>query len=171
MPDVTVRTADPADAATILSLKRAAIEQLTASAYTDAQREAWAPDDDATGEFRAALEADSFQVLVAEADETLVGYGVLNAGERTIDALFVRPFWTRSGVGTRLLGQLEASARIVGCETLTAVAARNAVPFYERVGYTAVETQDRTIDGVELPFVCMRKDLDEAEWAGAVTNI
>lgn len=159
MPDVSVRTADPADAAEIVAVKQAAITELAASAYTPAERTAWAPDDDAVAEFRSAIDSDSFQVLVAEDDGRIVGYGALNAADATVDALFVRPFWTRSGIATRLLAQLETSATFAGCETLSATVSLNAVSFYEAAGYSPSEHRSRTIDGVEVEFVHMRKQL------------
>ena len=161
MGDVTVRTADPADAPTLVSIKRDAIEGLTGDAYTADQKTAWAPDEAATAEFRAALDADSFQVLVAEADDTVVGYGVLNAEAATIDALFVRPFWTRDGIATRLLSHLEMSAAVFGCDSLSAVVALNAVPFYEQSGYERAESRIRTIGGIDLEFLSMSKELDD----------
>ena len=159
MPDVTVRTADPDDALAIIAVKQAAIDELAASAYTADQRAAWAPDDAAIEEFRDALSADTFQVLVAVDDDRVVGYGVLNAAEASIDALFVRPFWARLGIATRLLAQLEMSATFAGCESLSAVVSRNAVDFYEQAGYEQIESRTRTMDDVDVEFTYMEKAL------------
>lgn len=161
MPAVSIRTATPADAAAIVAVKRAAINELAPAAYSPAELDAWAPDDEAIAEFRSALGADAFQVLVAEDDDRIVGYSVLNAAEEAVDALFVRPFWSRIGIATRLLAQLETSAAFAGCPTLSATVSLNAVPFYEAAGYRRVETRWRSIDGVELEFVFMRKELRE----------
>lgn len=163
MTDVTVRTADPSDAAEILAVKQAAIEELAATEYTPEELAAWAPDDRAVADYESAIEADAFEVLVAEIQNQIAGYGVLNAAEASIDGLFVRPFWSRSGVATRLLSQLEMSAALAGCETLSAVVSLNAVPFYRQAGYRRREDRSRTIGDVELDFAFMRKDLSEDE--------
>jgi len=165
MPDVSVRTARPDDAEAVLEVKRAAIEELAARAYTPAELEAWAPDDDAVAEYRSAMSAEQFQILVADDDGTIAGYGVLNAEQSRVEALFVRPFWTRSGIGTRLLGQLEMSAAFDGCAQLAVVSSLNAVPFYETLGYDRIEQRSRTIDGVDIEFILLRKDLTSREWA------
>lgn len=167
MPDVSVRTATAADAEAVLDVKRAAINELAARAYTPVELEAWAPDAGAIEEYRSAMSAEQFQILVAEDDGLIAGYGVLNTAESRVDALFVRPFWTRSGIATRLLRQLEMSAAFDGCETLSVVSSLNAVPFYESLGYQRVENQSRTIDGVDIDFTLLRKDLTGQEWAGA----
>jgi putative acetyltransferase len=165
MPDVSVRTARPADAGAVLDVKRAAIEELAARAYTPVELEAWAPDDDAVEEYRSAMSAEQFQVLVAEDDGLIAGYGVLNAAESRVEALFVRPFWTRSGIATRLLRQLEMSAAFDGCTVLSVISSLNAVPFYESLGYDRVEDRSRTIDGVDIEFTLLRKDLTDQTWA------
>ncbi|MUV89279.1 GNAT family N-acetyltransferase [Halapricum sp. CBA1109] len=155
-----VGTADADDAAAIVEVKQTAIGELAASTYTPTEQAAWSPDDAAETAFRDALGADAFQVLVADDGGTIVGYGVLNAEAGTVDALFVRPFWARTGIATRLLSHLEMSAAVAGCTALSAVVSLNAVPFYETVGYERVEPCSRTIDGTELDFVRMRKQLD-----------
>jgi len=159
MVNVSVRTARPGDAEAILAVKQAAIAELSASAYTRQQIEAWTPDDDALTEYRNATETDGFQILVACDDEQVVGYGVLSAESDRIEALFVHPHRARSGIGTRLLGQLESSALLIGCRALTVVSSRNATEFYELHGYTRVETRSREIDGIELEFIVLSKQL------------
>jgi N-acetylglutamate synthase-like GNAT family acetyltransferase len=165
MPDVSVRTARPEDAGAVLDVKRAAINELATRAYTPVELEAWAPDDDAIEEYRSAMSAEQFQVLVAEDDGMVAGYGVLNAAESRVEALFVRPFWTRSGIATRLLRQLEMSAAFDGCERLSVISSLNAVPFYESLGYDRVEKRSRTINGVDIEFTLLRKDLTDQTWA------
>jgi putative acetyltransferase len=111
------------------------------------------------------MSAEQFQVLVAEDDGMVAGYGVLNAAESRVEALFVRPFWTRSGIATRLLRQLEMSAAFDGCERLSVISSLNAVPFYESLGYDRVEKRSRTINGVDIEFTLLRKDLTDQTWA------
>lgn len=163
MAEVSVRTAAPADAREILEVKQAAISELATQTYTPAELDAWAPDNDALEEYREAMSADAFQVLVAEDGARIVGYAVLNATDARIEALFVRPFWTRAGIGTRLLSQLETSATFADCQQLSVVSSLNAVPFYESLEYDRVGDRTRTIDGVEIGFTLLEKDLTTEE--------
>ncbi|QSG04865.1 GNAT family N-acetyltransferase [Halapricum desulfuricans] len=157
MTDVSVRTAGPDDAGSILEVKRAAISELAASAYTDEQVHAWAPADSALEEYRAATTTDTFQVLVAHGDEPVVGYGVLHTDDCRIEGLFVHPSRARAGIGARLLGHLEANAALLGCRRLSVISSRNATAFYESQGYDRLEDRAREIDGVELEFVLLEK--------------
>ncbi len=159
MANVVVRTARPADARPILAVKQAAITELSAGAYTREQIKAWTPSDDALTEYQEATETAMFQILVACDAEQVVGYGVLNAEENRIEALFVHPAWARCGVGTRLLGQLEASATLVGCRELTVVSSRNAVEFYQTRGYERAGVRSRGMGDVELEFVVLSKQI------------
>ena len=53
-----------------------------------------------------------------------------------IASVFVHPMFSRLGIGGRLLGVVEARAAQSGFDQLGASATINAVPFYERYGYT-----------------------------------
>ena len=53
-----------------------------------------------------------------------------------IASVFVDPMFARLGIGGRLLGEVEARAAQSGFDQLGASATLNAVPFFERHGYT-----------------------------------
>jgi N-acetylglutamate synthase-like GNAT family acetyltransferase len=64
------------------------------------------------------------------------------------------------GVGWRLLCTLEERARAYGLESLHLTSSLNAVSFYERAGFKAVEELTETISpGVERGSVRMFKEL------------
>ena len=160
MADLRFRLAAPPDASAILALKRAAIRELAETDYTDAQLDAWAPDDDALDVFETAMESDRFTVLLAELDGETAGYGVLNGPEARIDAAYVHPEYTRGGIATSLVQQLEMRARMRGIGELTVVASLTARPFYESLGYWDFGTKTRSVGGVDIDFVVMCKRLD-----------
>lgn len=160
MGDVRFRQARAADAGAIVALKRAAIRQLAGWTYGDAQIEAWAPDDDALADFEAAIDHDRFSVTVAETDDGLAGYGVLNLDAQRIDAAYVDPAFARGGIATTLVRQLETSARLAGIDELEIVASHNATEFYAGLGYWRFGDTTRAIDGETLEFAVMRKSLD-----------
>lgn len=185
MPTTRFRRATPEDAAALLSVKRAAIEDLEHWQYSPEQVEVWKPEDSYVDTFAQAIRDDRFVVHVAErgagddpaasdawdsaADldgddhPTVVGYGALTVPDRRIDAIYVHPNHHGEGVATSLVKQLEASARVQGIAELDVVAARNAVGFYESLGYWRLDEEVTTIEDVEVEFVRTRKDLSEPD--------
>jgi len=163
MPDARFRRARPADAGTILDIKRAAIEELEHWQYSPEQIDVWAPKDSYVGTFEEAIVDDRFVVHVAERDDEILGYGALTVPAERIDAIYVRPDAHGEGIATALLKQLELSARFQGIDELDIVAARNAVGFYQSVGYWRLEDEVVTVEDVDVSFVRMRKDLRELD--------
>jgi len=160
MVGVQFRQATVEDAETLLSIKRAAIGGIEGGVYDAEQLAAWQPDPDAVSDFERAIGSDTFDVVLARADGADVAYGVLNATEERIDALFVRPEYGGQGIATSLVGQLESRARMRGIDEIGIVSSLNARPFYETLGYRTRDTKHRTIDGVELEFAVMHKRID-----------
>lgn len=75
-----------------------------------------------------------------------------------VRAMFVRPGWTRRGLGRRILEECEAAAAREGFRRLTLGATLPGVPLYRAYGFEAVEESDITMpDGVELGCVWMDK--------------
>jgi putative acetyltransferase len=164
MSDVRFRRAGPEDAEEILSIKRAAIEDLEHWQYSPEQVDAWKPKDSYLDTFEEAIDDDRFIVHVGERDDRIVGYGALNVPDERIDAVYVHPDHHGHGVATALVKQLELSAQFQGIENIDIVAARNAVPFYESVGYWQLDDEVTTIEDVDVVFVRMRKHMvDGAE--------
>lgn len=175
MPPTRFRRATSEDAATLLSVKRAAIEDLEHWQYSPEQVEVWKPEDSYVDAFAQAIRDDRFVVHVAEREDesaadldgddrpTVVGYGALTVPDRRIDAIYVHPDHHGEGVATSLVKQLEASARLRAITELDIVAARNAVGFYESLGYWRLDEEVTTIEDVEVEFVRMRKDLSEPD--------
>lgn len=160
MVDLRFRVAGSMDAGSILAVKHAAISELTGTRYTDEQLSAWAPDEDALPDFESAIESSRFTVLLAEIRDKIVGYGVLNGPKERIDAVYVHPEYARRGIASSLVRQLEMRARMQNIEELSLVASLNARIFYESLGYWNVGTKVRAIDGVDIEFVVMHRQLD-----------
>lgn len=160
MDNVRFREAKPSDAERILGIKQAAIGSIDSGEYTPEQRSAWRPDDDALPVFRRAIESERFIVLVAEKDEnTCAGYGGLSGRTNRIDAVYVHPEHTDEGIASSLVHQFETRAQMRGTAVLKVVSSLNARSFYESLGYEAVDTETRTIDGTDVEFAIMHKSL------------
>ena len=79
-----------------------------------------------------------------------------------VRAMFVRPDWTRRGLGTRILEACEEAARSEGFRTLALMATLPGVPLYERFGFQPLEHREITLpDGVRIRCVAMEKHLDD----------
>jgi len=94
------------------------------------------------------------------ADDEEVGYGVLNIPDERIDAIYVHPDHSRQGIASSLVAQLESRARMHGTDELKIVSSLNAKSFYERLDYWELDKKVRAIDGVEVEFAIMHKQLD-----------
>lgn len=75
-----------------------------------------------------------------------------------IRSIFVRPFFTRVGIGSALLAQAEKEARQAGFREFGVGALNNAVGFFERHGYTVSSHGTRNVSPqLALPLTFMRK--------------
>ncbi len=78
-----------------------------------------------------------------------------------IRAFFVSPDFARRGLGRALLEACERAALEDGFQTLELMATLPGVPFYDALGFSAVEeARDTLPNGVEVRFVRMRKPID-----------
>lgn len=159
MQPVRVRQATATDNLDVVSVKRAAIRAEAGDAYSAEQIAAWTPGAAEFEDYEAALGSDQYLVLVAENDEQVVGFGVLDVESGSLLALYIEPDERGTGIGSTLLGHIETSARMNGADTLDLLASRNAVGFYEDNGYERSRTVEREIDGECLEFVAMAAEL------------
>jgi putative acetyltransferase len=84
--------------------------------------------------------------LVAVAADVVVGFGQLDGVTGEVEAIYVRPSAARSGVGSRLLSELEHVARDLGLGELFLDSSLNAVPFYTRAGFRGVERRTHRLE-------------------------
>jgi GNAT superfamily N-acetyltransferase len=79
-----------------------------------------------------------------------------------VRAMFVRPDWTRRGLGRRILEACEDAARREGFRRLSLMSTLPGLPLYEAYGFQTVEEVEITMpDGVTLPCVAMELALAE----------
>jgi len=88
LPQLAMRPMLPTDVPLLAEIFRAAIEELTADDYSEAQQEAWASAADDEEAFGAKLAHEL--TLVATYDGAAVGFAAL-ADNRRIDMLYVHP--------------------------------------------------------------------------------
>jgi GNAT superfamily N-acetyltransferase len=102
-------------------------------------------------------------------DKLYTGSGEGNVDARLLDpaseparvrAMFVRPDWTRRGLGRRILEACEAAARKEGFQTLALMATLPGRPLYEAYGFRATgDAMIRMPNGVEVAGAPMEKPI------------
>ncbi len=154
---LNIRRATQEDKEAICHVHGRAIRGTCAGHYSREVVETWA------GRLRPEKYAeaiDRYEFFVAEEGGVVVGFGELGQEAGAIQGLYVSPEVKGRGVGWRLLCTLEERARAYGLRSLRLTSSLNAVPFYERAGFEAVEELTEAIGpGVERASVRMFKEL------------
>jgi GNAT superfamily N-acetyltransferase len=119
------------------------------------------------------LEADGAPVACggwSRRDRLYTGSGDSEGDARALDpateparvrAMFVRPDWTRRGLGRRILEACESAARREGFRQLVLMSTLPGLPLYEAYGFRSLGELEITLpDGVKLPCVSMEKPIE-----------
>jgi len=150
-----VRNARIEDAPFIAQVHRASVEGVSPSLYTAEEIESWSRPR-TTANYEELIRDKEF--LVAEAEDGIVGFGVLNPSNSVIEAVYVDPAASGRGIGMDLMRKLEARAISLGLTQLQLSASLNAVPFYRKAGYVGEAQQKYKLQtGVEIACVPMSK--------------
>ena len=155
----------PEDTSVLAAIFVAAIEELTADDYSEAQREAWASGADDEERFGKRLASEL--TLVATLQNSPVGFASLKGADH-IDMLFVHPSAIGQGVAKMLCEALEKIAGGRGAKSLTVDASDNAQEFFEKRGYIAKQRNTVTMNGEWLANTTMQKSLTHDAPKGAM---
>jgi len=161
-PKLAMRPMLPDDVPLLAEIFRAAIEDLTADDYSEAQQEAWASAADDEEEFGAKLAGEL--TLVATFGGAPVGFASL-AGSTRIDMLYVHPAAAGQGAGAMLCDALEKLAAARGSKELTVDASDSARGFFEKRGFSAQSRNTVSLAGEWLANTTMTKPLAAKEGA------
>ena len=157
MEKIVIRTAVPADAASIAAIHEAAVHGERGGDYDDEQIDAWAHPR-TLAELRERIGSRRF--FIAESPSEPVAYAQLDIDAAAIRSIYVAPHCRGRGVGRRLAHALFSTARDAGLERLELDSSLNAVPFYEALGCSRLGPVDHRLrDGVALPCVRMARRL------------
>jgi putative acetyltransferase len=134
LPQLAMRPMLPTDVPLLAEIFRAAIEELTADDYSEAQQEAWAASADDEEAFGAKLANEL--TLVATYGGAAIGFAAL-AENRRIDMLYVHPAAAGQGAGAMLCDALEKLAAARGAKEITVDASDAARGFFQKRGFAA----------------------------------
>ena len=156
LPQLAMRPMLPTDVPLLAEIFRAAIEELTADDYSEAQQEAWASAADDEEAFGAKLAHEL--TLVATYDGAAVGFAAL-ADNRRIDMLYVHPAAAGQGAGAMLCDALEKLAAARGSKEITVDASDAARGFFEKRGFSAQSRNTVSLGDEWLANTTMTKPL------------
>jgi putative acetyltransferase len=146
----------PTDVPLLAEIFRAAIEELAAEDYSEAQQEAWASTADDEEAFGTKLAQEL--TLVATYGGAAIGFAALT-GNRRIDMLYVHPTAAGQGAGAMLCDALEKLAAARGSKELTVDASDAARGFFEKRGFSAQSRNTVSLGGEWLANTTMTKPL------------
>jgi len=155
-PKLALRPMLPADVPLLAGIFRAAIEELTADDYSEAQQEAWASAADDEEEFAAKLAGEL--TLVATLNGSAIGFAAL-ADNNRVDMLYVHPAATGQGAAAMLCDALEKLAAARGTKELSVDASDTARGFFEQRGFRAETRNTVALGGEWLANTIMKKPL------------
>lgn len=143
-PHLKIRRYSAQDACETMLLFRETVRSVNVPDYSPEQVAAWAPDDMDAAAWNERLLCE--YTLVALLNGGIVGFGsLMDTG--CIDMLYVHKAHLREGVGSRILQELEASARRMGLSEITTEASITARPFFEQQGFICVRRQEKHLRG------------------------
>src|SRR4051794_8847583 len=156
LPRPALRPFLAADVPILIAIFIAAIEELAADDYSEAQRGAWASAADDEEQFGKRLASQL--TLVATLQNSPVGFASLKGADH-IDMLYVHPSVAGQGVASMLSDALERLAGGRGAKNLTVDASDNAEGFFAKRGYVAKRRNTVTVNGEWLANTTMEKSL------------
>jgi putative acetyltransferase len=163
LPNPALRPYLAADTPILAAIFVAAIEELAADDYSEAQQEAWAGAADDEEKFGKRLAGEL--TLVATLQNSPVGFASLKGADH-IDMLYVHPGAAGQGVASMLCEALEKLAGGRGAKKLTVDASDNAQGFFQKRGYVPMQRNTVTVNGEWLANTTMQKTLAGTAAAG-----
>ncbi|HLV76345.1 MAG TPA: GNAT family N-acetyltransferase [Marinobacter sp.] len=157
LTSITIRKYQIQDLSPVVRLFTESVHELTAGAYDETQRYAWASRTPHLDVWRNRL--DLLETLVAEEDEQLAGF-ISYDKDGTIDLVFTAPNYARRGIASTLYHEAEKQLIALGIRELTTESSVVARPFFERHGFEVTDEQKVTVRGAQFLRYNMRKILE-----------
>lgn len=154
MKKIVIRKYNKSDASELWSIFYHTIRKVNICDYSQAQVEAWAPDDFDSELWQRKM--NELSPFIAEIDDNIVGYADLQKNG-LIDHFFCHSDYQRQGVGRCLMEHIIKIARLQGISRLYSEVSITARPFYESFGFYVVKDQSIELHGQKLANCIMEK--------------
>ncbi|MFW5824307.1 MAG: GNAT family N-acetyltransferase [Marinobacter sp.] len=155
---ITVRKYRIQDLSPLVRVFTDSVHELTATAYDETQRYAWASRTPQLDSWQQRLE--SLETLVAEEGSELAGF-ISYDHQGNIDLIFTAPNYARRGVASKLYREAEQRLKAEGVTELYTEASVVARPFFQRHGFEVESEQRAAVRGAHILRYVMRKTLAE----------
>lgn len=152
-----LRNGVPADAGALTNVFFCAVREGALGPYTETQCAAWAPSRPTLTYW--AERTRGLDIVVAEVDDTILGFMAWNARDGDLDMAFVLPEARGTGVADALYRIVENRARNAEIKKLHTMASYLARPFFARHGWTVLRENNVVISDVALTNWAMEKTL------------
>lgn len=139
MENITFRLGTLNDIAPLQELFANTIKRICIQDYSTEQVEVWSSGIENMERWIQVL-TDQY-VLIAVLNNSIVGFCTLDEG-RYIDLLFVHKDYQGQKIAFKLYQYVEAEARRLRTDRLTADVSKTAKPFFEKMGFTIVKEQE-----------------------------
>ncbi|WP_303292171.1 GNAT family N-acetyltransferase [Marinobacter sp. SS5-14b] len=153
---LTIRKYRIQDLSPVVRLFTDSVHELTAAAYDETQRYAWASRTPNLDTWQQRL--DAMETLVAEEGSALAGF-ISYEPNGTIDLVFTAPNFARKGIASALYNEAEQQLKERGVQELHTESSVVARPFFESHGFEVMEEQRVTVRGAQFLRFNMRKQL------------
>jgi putative acetyltransferase len=158
--EVTLRPYRESDLAAVTRLYRETVQRITREQYSQAQVDAWAPENPDLERWRAKLAAE--EVVVAELAGEVVGFCSWDA-TGYVDFLYVHPAHQRQGIALKLYSAAESALKAKALGRVHAQVSLTAQPFFSKQGFEIVKQQHVNVSGVSLPNAVMEKRIADPD--------
>lgn len=153
---ITIRKYRIQDLSPVVRLFTDSVHELTAAAYDETQRYAWASRTPNLDTWQQRLEG--METLVAEDGSALAGF-ISYEDNGNVDLVYTAPNFARQGIASALYLEAEEQLKAKGVKELHTESSVVARPFFENHGFEVVEEQRVTVRGAQFLRYNMRKTL------------
>ena len=156
MIELEIRYVKPNDLAELQQLFVDTVSVICSRDYSDQQIEVWKATVNNTLRWQDRIENQFF--IVAQIADLIVGFGSLE-NNSCIDMMYVHKDFQRQGIADRIYSELEKKAISQNSNTLICDVSKTAKPFFEKKGFNIILQQTKILQGVEISYYKMMKEL------------
>lgn len=154
--DIEIRQATIEDVPEITTLFRDTVREVNSKDYSDKQIQTWSAGANDTEKWEERV--NRFYFLVAETNDTIVGFAYLKNGNY-FDGLFVHKDYQRQGIASKLLRIIESKVMMDGFAEIKSDVSITALPFFEDHYYDVIKKQKKVLKGMSFENYIVSKTL------------